>query len=387
MSTVALFPWLMLKNPVSAGNIHLVSYERGENPGGSGTELQAILDQLMEGYLEQPGLPVRYTTLLKLENGSLIRNLDASARDEIFVFRELLAVSGLARRRFFSPGLRYWNSDNFSLVIQSFSEPYKGVTIETRRRDGSAVNYVPKEHYQVIRPDHVPLYPIHLGIEVDDLLLQALAVAKDQDGRDSLFAAIISFNLANTDNSAISEHIEVVLTTGAFQQLLECGAAEDSLVRAFGGIFVPDENVSWESCRKLSDQATAKRFKKAQPVREVWLRDLCRLRGDLAHGAAVPRYPALWAPREHLLLSSFVFPLLLKLILARRGIYHLTEVDRNSINLFEALACENHFEGRRGSGDADEFPWNRIEKEGILKRIEKKVSAITGPRAPGLPQS
>jgi hypothetical protein len=77
---------------------------------------------------------------------------------------------------------------------------------------------------------------------------------------------------------------------------------------------------------------------KSGTVRQIWVRDLYRLRGDLAHGKVSPRFPSIWKTDEHLLLAAFVFPLLVKSLLSAAGAYTLTEGDEVSIDAFERLA-------------------------------------------------
>lgn len=99
----------------------------------------------------------------------------------------------------------------------------------------------------------------------------------------------------------------------------------------------------------------ADKMKELSEVREIWLRDLCNLRGNVAHGKIGEAYKPIWSIRNHLLLASYAFPLVLKSFLATKGVYTLTPEDQFDIDVFEQLACEEHF------SDLPEdrsHPWN-----------------------------
>lgn len=60
-------------------------------------------------------------------------------------------------------------------------------------------------------------------------------------------------------------------------------------------------------------------------VHRKWIEELYDLRNSYAHPKN--RRGLGWAPLEHLVMAAFVFPLLVKLLLERKGHYHLTPED------------------------------------------------------------
>ena len=133
----------------------------------------------------------------------------------------------------------------------------------------------------------------------------------------------------------------------------------------------PRKIIPLVDCDRPDGRGLAERFPKAASVREAWIRDLFRLRGDFSHGRIQARYPSLWHQREHLLLGGFLFPLLLKLTLVSRGIYELNDSDREGIQAFEALCCADHF--RETGGDASKFPWTKIVRQAGFDAIIRQL--------------
>jgi hypothetical protein len=103
----------------------------------------------------------------------------------------------------------------------------------------------------------------------------------------------------------------------------------------------PRDEVPPEDCERFAGRSAI--LGKYDTIRERWVRDLFRLRGDYAHGRVDAQYPAAWTTRDHLLLASFVVPLILKLELAGRGLYTFKDSDSDGIDAFEALCCADHY--------------------------------------------
>jgi len=369
MSMLAFFPWLEVSEPVTAGEFELLPFRRGVAPSGRGTTDQAIYDRLLAPY-HSGGAPIGHATLARIAGDDLTRDRSDDERGALFVFSELLSMSGLAARDFFGLGLTYHNRDNFRLVVQGFSDDRGGAAITTRRRDGSTLNFWPGDDYRVQKPEHVSLGRSLLDLE----LLKALLDSRESENWNSLYEAILSFNLSNTDSSDVSEHIEAVLLVGAFERLLGCHRGkEDDLVGRFVTILTPTENKQPGAVTFLG--TSARRFRNSPTVRDMWIRDFFRLRGNLAHGKIQSLYQPVWGLRNHLLLGSFVFPLVLKLVLRAAGAYGLSLTDQEAIDMFEEQACHDHFAPVADRNDSRSHPWNRVREEAVHRRLERSLAA------------
>lgn len=367
MGMLPFFPWLKAGEDVEIQSYVLLPYERGQQPAGAGTQLQEQIDKVLEPYRVRGDNPVERASLLKYADKELAADLTSDELDALFVFSELLAVSGLSSRRYFSPGLEYCNRGLFRLYVQSYVGTTGGVTLTHRRRDGTTTSFITKGAFRVHKPYYIEEpHPF----TVDDSLLIALLTAQsklDDAEWGRHYESIVNFNLANTDSDHIPLHLEAVFTIAAFERLLGVGGKPIELARSFSTLLVPEEEMSPDECPRLSNRTVLCRD--FSSIRELWLRDFYNVRDNMAHGKIGSRYPALWVTRDHLLLSSFVYPLLLKCKLASDGLYQLSSNDQLSIDVFEKLACEEHTLPREPDKDKpEEFPWNRVIMDAMFDR-------------------
>lgn len=371
MPTLAFFPWVHINAETALGTFRLVPYVRGREPAGEGTTLQADVDAVLEPYCFNATKPVSRAALLAHAGQDFTAELGDEQVREYFLFSELLAFSAIAARDYF--GLQYTNRDSYRLVIQPYEPAQHRVAVLSRRRDGNRKNMFGVGTYREIVPHHACMDRIH----IDEPLLAALLRAWGASNWDPILEAIVSFNLANTDSPLLLTETEAVLTVGAIQRLLGCDSGNgDRLVEAFSEVFLPSEPMRPETCpRSSADAQVTDRFRRAQSVREGWLNDFYVLRGKLAHGVLTPDYPSVWTITEHLLLSAYVFPLLVKLVLASGTSYALLPSDRTDIDAFESLACARHFRSEQEEDAGKD--WSRIRAAGKMTRWVREAPVET----------
>lgn len=361
MAMIVMFPWLALEEPLHLGEFELLQYSRGALPAGiKSRRKQAVLDSLFRPYRDT-GKPVSSASLLKFKGHDYLDDLDDDARTETFSIAQLLTVGGLSAREFFGLGMFYCNSDHFTWVIQGFDGRFVGAAITRRRRDGRTLNYVPAKSYRVDKPHHIGGI---MRTRIDVPLLKALLAARKFDWWESMFESIFWFNRANTDSDTITMEGEAVETIGAFERLLGLKGGDERLLRrAFVEAFSPPEDLRASD----SPRANISRLKGCATVREAWIADFFRLRGDHSHGRKRPQYPSIWTLEEHLLLGAYAFPLLLKKLLSARELYQPTREDVAKLNAFEHLASIKPFERPSDPSGQSSWPWNRILAESHFK--------------------
>ena len=350
MSTLAFFPWLRLDADLAVRGYTLVQYRRRRRPFGRDRARQEVIDAVLEPYWESRGVSVPVATLVQVSDHKLTEQLAHEEIAKLFEFGSLVAFCALAACEYLDHW--YWNRDNLQLIVQSFDDPKAGVYVETRRRHGGSGHAMPQDYFVVSRPINIS----GDEVKIDVPLLEALLDASDHAVWPRVREAIEIFNLASSEASSISEWTELVLMNGAFERLFESPGKEDVLAAGLTATLQPEETLPPERLAKIATNAeAAARFRRALSVREVWIRDLFRVRNEYAHGVMSSRYPALWSVREHLLLASFAFPLAVKSVLATSGIYALSYEDQLHVNAFEALAREDHLTSQQ------ERPrWRRI---------------------------
>ena len=330
MPQLAFFPWIELACDIDAGHYSLRRFVRGGLPGPD-PEGQATIDAVLAPYRDVRDRPIRNAVILAPHNRGLTEDLSEEDRTDLFLFAELFAFAALAARKFFT--YDYCNRDDLRLVIQSFEDPRGGALMEMRRRDGVQWSSVSRDHLRVQVPAHVS----HGGkqIKPDCALLEALLRSRSRDEWSGIYRGIVLFNQANTDAPDMSMDTELVLTYAAMEQILGISSASDR--RRFHAKFAKAWDPSREVPRNEWRAPTTGRTWTKDSLRSCWAYDLQASRGNLAHGKGERERPSLWAVRQHLLLTSFAVPLLVKRVLAGLDLYEATDDDERDIDTLEPL--------------------------------------------------
>lgn len=353
MSMIAFFPWLKIKSDFDLGDIELKIFKVSGQQEVTENGRQIIYDRVIKHYLNRSNNPIEKCTIVLQKDKNILEDIDENERDFLFSFAEILAFSGLSKREFFGFGFGYCNRDDFSFVIQSFTKDSDGVTMVSRRRDGSTKNFVSGDVYRVTMPFNITSNEVEIDIDLIQALLQIQK--KSQDIWPRFSDAIFFFNRANTDSNQITEHQEIVMTISAFERLLNCrSGSEKELIEKFLEVFITEDILNVSQSKRLKNSG----FKgNDKTLKEIWLKDFFRMRGEYAHGRRLSKRPIIWLPHEHLLLGSYVFPLLFKILLSKNGFYKLVEDDIDDINLFEQLADAEIF---KKSKDSKNWEWDII---------------------------
>lgn len=369
MTELSFFPWMRLVEPVEVEGFRLIPYSRGRDPFGDQPDQQRIIDSVMEPYRQSASRPINSAVLMQRVGAGLLDELDAPARSAAFEFAELIAFAGLAGRRFFLQ-MDYCSSRDFGLEIVRFSDPSAGIQTQQRRRDLFVTCGWSRSAYQVTRPSGVGGNDHRF---LDWNVLRSLLRARSLPSWASIFESIYVFNRANTDGDDATEQTELILTLGGFQRLLDVGSSDVALSDALVGRLRRWVSMPANGAARLSGPRTPAGLLRCGTLCEAWIRDLAHLRDDPAHGRLSSQYPACWSLREHLLLSSYLFPRLMKVVLADAGLYDLLQRDEEDLEAFERLASEgNLFAQREREGEAASIRWNEVMHELALARFQRR---------------
>ena len=339
MSEILFFPWLLIKEPISFGKFGLYPYDkRSEVTNIIDGRLKSILNNYLRCFYVDENRTVYATTLLSINNKFEIE-FNESLSNELAFLVELIAFCGLGSRDFFKNGVNYCNKDNFQLKRFSITENQIAYKKITRRRDGATANGISANKFRENKPEHVILSVVNLDKELLNSLVEAQSNLHASIW-DNIFEGILNFNLANTDSSSITINIELVFLVSGFERLLNSKhGKEDDLANKFIKAFETFQTIEIKDCVRCNAN-TLKRFTKCKSVREIWIRDLFRLRGDLAHGKIIKNSTSVWSINEHLVLGSFIFPLVAKILLNKLNVYNLSKNDSLSVDGFESFLCQ-----------------------------------------------
>ena len=225
MPMLAFLPWLRLREPIRVGPFHAFPQGLGDVlPDGveRGIALETVHKVLGQHRLTS-SQPMRVVTVLQYDDRPIGSNLDEADRAAVFRFAEHLAVSGMADRRFIGGFLDdYTASGHYQVIIQAFSEPYRGsVALSYRRKGGHAQILMGQSDIHFVLPAHLMSQgqpainlPLLTALQARHSLPQAICEHVD--------ASVTQFLLANGDSPDVSleaEHRDVC-RAGAGNQLL-----------------------------------------------------------------------------------------------------------------------------------------------------------------------
>lgn len=358
MGMLCFFPWATCSEPLRFGVFDVVPYgaalDRGEIPA----EHEESVVTILRAYGHKREVDQREIPLLRHAELALTADLSQDEISDYFAFRTRLTCAVLAARRFFS--YRYANSDNIRLVIQGFVPDRPGAAlVQHRRRDGFTQLIIPKGRLSVPKPEHVS-DRCELPRDLDSALLTALesAAAGGTPSWPRLAEAIRLFIGANTDSSQVDMHAELIDVMSAFSRVADAWD-DKGTVRGFLGMLPrPAERATRDPGPKRFTPALERALAKGESVRAVWLKDAYVLRSQFGHGRVEnPDFKSVWNEREHLLLSAVAFPLYVKAVLAKEGLYSMTDVDEAVNIAFDELATLDPF----AASDEDEpSQWNEV---------------------------
>lgn len=376
-STLVFFPWLKIRHDVDLGDYSLVPYARKEKPFGKGTQQQDECDGVLEPYYEAAKRPVDEAAILIVKAKPNLETLTDRDASECFIMRDVLSCAGIATREYYGFGFNYWNDAHFNIVIQNYADPRGSISTTIRRRDGQTTSHITRDAYHVYIPAQVAA---NRHVKVDAEIVAGLLKAKlDKKNWGDYHSAINNFVRANSDDDRVPTQQEAVMLIGAYQRLLRCGESgkEDKLAEEFMKIMDSHATITCQTSKKL--QGTKYQIKSQMKLVEAWIRDFYLLRNEYAHGKTSSKKEFGWYGAEHLLLGSYLFPMLLKERL-RQDEYNSSGAREIDLKVFEALIDANLSgkpEDQSGSGD---WMWNRVLSEASTRAvIEKIMSQINWP--------
>lgn len=363
------------------GEVRLVPFEREMQPGSLGCATQSMIDAVLANYGDRSTLakegfarPVQRATLIEWPADDAITELSEDELASRFSIGQWLTFSALAGRSYGSHW-GYCNADDMQLVAQRFDPARPGaIALTSRRRDGAARNYMSPHGEAPIftRPHHAQAN----RIELDVPLIKGLLAVSDPDLRERLLSSVTVFNRANTDGNGFPPASEITLLRVAFETLLGSGHETKNLQAATNTHFsgeLPQPPV-WADGQLTEAvwRATHPRFV-ARPL-DAWIQDFCAARNRSSHGkspAAEERPAPVWSIHNHLLFGSWLFPLMVKKVLADAGHYTLSELDQDRRSGMELFFAHDIL-----SLDSDErLLWSHVEDQLRYAELGRAVRA------------
>lgn len=378
MPTLFFFPWVAADEPVALGLVELVPYERGLKPGSLDGIALTDIDAVLANY----GVPAYYPSKRAAESvtqATLLRWPDDAAAAELTeqevrdrLDMALKIVFGALSARHFGLHTGYCNTEAYTVIAQRFTNGRAGDTaVTTRRRDGYTQQFLGDRAHEprFVRPLHVTGF---VKLNLDQALVTALFEVTDPDLRERLDAAIELYVLANTDSPQMPERTELVLMRAAFETLLEADHRTVHLVERFAEHFkgaLPATPI-WQP-GPFDAKAWRARWPRnvARPM-DAWVQDFCAARNAAAHGSGSKASP-LWSPHNHLLFACWLFPLVVKGILAEEEHYTMTDEDTALRQGFEVFFAHDLL--APVTPGQPEIQWHKVERSLLFPIWTKRI--------------
>lgn len=340
--TLIVLPWLKLRSPVTVLEVCFTPYADDKAPVQF-KPFAGDIGRVLSSYRDVEGNPITECVLGFIQNEDPCKELDRAEASRVNEAVQLLAFCGLTTNEYFTQVGYYANSSAFQVVFQRFTPGSEWIALTIRRRDGETLSggYKHGEVKFSIPVQSAHLEPAHMDIALLEALDQCFRAPDALTRR--LLQAISLYNQAHTDSDAILPEREVILLASAFEQLFaDCNGAEDlackvsTLLESYGAVRVRD------SVRAGPIQLTKGREPQEQAwfLHRKWAQELYHLRNDFTHGNDPARRSWGWSVPEHLVMGSFVFPLLVKVLLAQASRYSLLGNDIDRLQVIDLLLNE-----------------------------------------------
>lgn len=370
---LAFLPWLRIKEPLNEGPFHVFPQGVGDVPpaGVASTVTPETMAKVLGQYRDSANFPLRVVPVLQYDGRPLGADLDETDRAAIFRFGQQLAVSGLSDRRFiggFADG--YTAAGHYQVVIQRFTEPYNGSISLTHRRKGGHANVVMgQSDVHFVRPAHlVTQGEPNLNLR---LLAALQAVQSLPKGiHEHVDASVTQYLLANSDSPDVPLEAESIATYAALERVSDSDQTLKDIRRKLPALLAQVDASPWTA--RLRDELEVP-ADAGRPVLHAWLQQVYALRGNVAHGKPAHWAPQQWTQQEHLVAGAFVYPLVLKCLLAQHQLYSLTLEDVAwTLGLEKLLGDRPFFEASPEPVDEEE-PENATPPDALAMRDELRL--------------
>lgn len=329
-------PWLLLDAEARFGELSFSPADRTDE------QLLPDIARIVSGYVDTKESPIRHFTLIRDTSRSPDWNLDYDKIGRYDLVANLLFVSCCENNEYFHSLGGYCNSTMFQPRFQRFRPDDSHLALRIRRSDGETMigGY---EHGKF--RFSMPVECFHRGaVRHDQSMLDALsAVASTKLGR-RIETATSDFVQAFTDGELSLLKRELATAVSAAANLINKGTARDfaleiaNLLLDFQCGITGGDVASTRPGVSLSKDG---HDLSAYPCEGLWALEAYDLRSYIVHGKDLNQRGWGWSIVEHLQLIKFIFPKLIKLLLAKDRFYELTPNDKGSLKAFgQLLAVE-----------------------------------------------
>jgi hypothetical protein len=386
---LSYMPWYLMENEITLGDFIISPFHMSKTnlPFFSGVENE--VKAILINHLERPftsndrqEFPIKHASIIRKVGEEFGYEFTGPEQDEVVILQYVLAFAGISNREFLHQAL-YLCSENFKVFFQKFVIPMNmpfTPAISTKRKDGFTSAGFSSGLFREVKPWHVATqqlapnrnYRLHFDSDLAKCLWSIYKNPIHQNiWEENIYPSVFSYYIGNTDGNTYQ--IDIVYSASAFEKLIAGNQFYlHQFLRALRGLiassgliirFPGNTNRNWQS---ITYKKSNGNFGAAPNILEAWLIEFKSLRNNFAHGHAVNRAALIWTIDEHLKISSFLFPLFLKLFISVNNLCpcdgsFLSDKDVKQLEASgELLEIDDLFEPWDGINDTE---WDRIIKD------------------------
>lgn len=328
--TLVLLPWLKIGEDLQLGNYRFLRWPRGDSEidprfNKSLNDISSMY-KYVNGRVESP-----QTIMIDSSRECFIR-IEGEERRPYVEAAVLLTMCLIGENQYFSRG-NYINSSLTEVHFQNFSLGEDFVAFTSQKRNGSVSDMGYK--FKEITITTPPGCRVHTGCSsLSSEWLESLGsvLSKNTHLDRLIIEASDLFGQANTDSPNVLISTEIVAMANAFDRLFPKYDGRYKLSEKVSKILDRWQAVSTRNSNRLSEKGVDfskidRRVNDDWKLIRYWMYELYCFRNYYVHGNDLSRHKWSWDANEHLLMGSYIFPLLIKVLLANEGKYELTEED------------------------------------------------------------
>jgi hypothetical protein len=377
MPLIAFMPWMRLPGPIEVGGVRWFPAYVDDKPA---PELQGILQSvntILGGYVDIDGRPINTAAIAQLPDRAPWELTDDDL--EIVAWsRLLLSLAAISSNCYFTQLGSYTNSACFGVVYQRFTAPAGWVTVIGTRLDGRAEDGGYQHADLRLTPSMSARHSLWHPVQIDLLLLDALERESGSSATlKGLRRALPFFAVATSDSEILTGSQEAIVMGPAFAHLLDADS-QGELAKAFHERFERFGSVTAATARSTRPHIPNVQTNEEQWwIHRIWVRELYKARSKAIHKEGIEPYTWGWTVREHLVMAAFVFPLLVKVLLASEGHYTLTQTDIAHCHAVDPILASPRWEGPAVDEDGDitsDSVWLHHVKEAERQERQRAIN-------------
>jgi hypothetical protein len=325
---VVFLPWVTLPEEVELGGFRFAPVEADclDNLFTDRDTVTSIAGML-RGYVDTQKKPIASCTIMTKPQARPPWYISETEIAAAFSAARTLALAAMSEQRFFEGHFApHTNATAFRAIGQKISPPNTGMAVPIPWRDGGLMTGGLKFGdfvFQVPLQAHGTNCPAIPG-----RFLAALEQARRDETEtwDAIEASLPIWLLGNSEDTTLSAC--VTLDAIAFERLLSPKPSAQEFARAFGCLWSQFGRTTVASARRVKADPKFKDDQQSWLVCQKWARELYEERNVFSHHPRHADIATNWEPSQHLVLAAYTYPLTIKLLLERDGMYALCEEER-----------------------------------------------------------